>query len=108
MGKLQKVVDKEFININLDTNANGRIIWATCVGKECAVKYNGEIYNIKILSYNKEKRSVHIRCNEKEHNMTTSNLIQGNIGLLIGYLTTDFTYKVGDIVNGSKILSHER
>lgn len=108
MGKLQKVVDKEFININLDTNANGCIIWATCVGKECAVKYNGEIYNIKILSHNKEKRSVHIRCNEKEHNMTTSNLIRGNIGLLIGYLTTDFKYKVGDIVNGYKILSQER
>ena len=58
MGRLQKVVDKEFININLDTNANGRIIWATCVGKECAVKYNGEIYNIKILSYNKENRKT--------------------------------------------------
>lgn len=108
MGRLQKVVDKEFININLDTNANGRIIWGTCAGKECAVKYNGEIYNIKILSHNKEKRSVHIRCNEKEYNMTTSNLIQGNIGLLVGYLTTDFKYNIGDIVNGYKILSQER
>lgn len=67
MGKLQKVIDKEFININLDTNTNGHFVWDTCVGKECAVKYNGEIYNIKILSYNKEKRSVYIRCNEKEY-----------------------------------------
>lgn len=108
MGKLQKVIDKEFININLDTNTNGHFVWDTCVGKECAVKYNGEIYNIKILSYNKEKRSVYIRCNEKEYNMTTSNLIQGNIGLLIGYLTTNFKYNVGDIINGYRILSQER
>ena len=108
MGRLQKVVDKEFINISLDTNANGHIIWATCAGKECAVKYNGEIYNIKILSYNKEKRSVYIKYNEKEYNMTISNLMQGNIGLLIGYLTTNFKYNIGDIVNGYRILSQER
>lgn len=108
MGKLQKIVDKEFINISLDTNTNGRIIWSTCEGKECAVKYNGEIYKIKILFYDKDRRSVHIECNEKIYNMTTSNLIKGNIGLLIGYLTTNFKYNIGDIVNGYKILSQER
>ena len=108
MGRLQKVVDKEFININLDTNANGHIIWGTCAGKECAVKYNGEIYQIKILSYDKNKRRVHMIYNEKEYDMTTSNLIKGNIGLLIGYITTNFKYRIGDIVNGYKILSQER
>ena len=40
--------------------------------------------------------------------MTISNLMQGNIGLLIGYLTTNFKYNIGDIVNGYKILSQER
>lgn len=46
--------------------------------------------------------------NEKEYDMTTSNLIKGNIGLLIGYITTNFKYRIGDIVNGYKILSQER
>ena len=60
MGKLKKVIDKEFVNIDLDTNTNGNIVWSTCPGKKCAVKYNGEIYQIKILTYDKNKRKVHM------------------------------------------------
>lgn len=47
MGKLKKVIDKEFVNIDLDTNTNGNIVWSTCPGKNVQLNITGKYIKLK-------------------------------------------------------------
>ena len=109
MGKLSNgIKDREFIKDNLPKNKNGNIIWRDAIGKTFSIRYDGVVYNFVITKYDSTNRHLYFIYNENEYHMHTSGLLKCNIGLIVGLLTTDFKYQIGDIVNGYKILSQER
>ncbi len=103
MGRLNKVTDREFIKNEFPTSNNGKIIWRETIGKKFSIKYNGVIYNFKVTKYDKEKRLVYfVKENEEDNElyMSPSNLINCNIGFIVGHLTTNFKYNINDEING--------
>lgn len=106
MGKLNKPIEREFINKNLILNKNGTIAWKKSIGKSFSIKYDGILYNFKIVG--KDNNKMIISYNGENYSMTASNILKCQIGKIIGYITTDFKYEVGDMINGYKILKQIR
>lgn len=104
MSKLKEISDREFIKDKLPLNSKGNVIWKDTPNKPFSIRYDGVVYDFTITKYDKNTRTVYFSYNNNEYYMHTSNLLKCNIGFIIGYLSSEFKYNIGDIVNNYKII----
>lgn len=80
------------------------INWTESVGYIVNFIYDDIIGKIKIIDYNKNKRSLHISFNENEICISSSNFIYCKIGQLLGTHSTKYKYNTNQILyNNLKI-----
>lgn len=75
---------------------NNHIIWKQVVGMTLEIKYDNEIYDIKVIK--KDKKRITIQYKDKICDINQDQLSIGGIGKIIGKYVIDYRYKVGDII----------
>jgi hypothetical protein len=81
----------------------GKIDWERSKGCSIRITYDDLIGYIEICDYDKTKQKVKIKFNDTEHWIYTSCLLAHKIGG-ITKIKKPFKYRIGDIVNGNKVI----
>lgn len=104
--------NRKFINENLVLDNKEKISWINSIGKIFSIIYENKKYTFIITKYDKSNRKVHFKYyqsdNDTDYSMLTNNILKGAIGNIIGKYTLDYKYKIGDIINGNKIIGYSK
>lgn len=98
-------MNKNYLNTdNLIKTKNGRINWQSSVGiNNIECYYNGKVYKLNILSYNKQSEKVLIECDEYgTYEIPTTTLKKGSIGKLINSKQYKAIGSIGDSIINEK------
>lgn len=80
----------------------GKINWIDSVGYIVKAEYEDIIYNIEIIKYDKEYLNVKINGKEVEKPIRCGDFKKGSIGVLIGKITHEYIYDIGDIIKDNR------
>ena len=76
---------------------NNKIIWKQVVGMTLQIKYDNDIYDIKVIG--KDKKKLTIQYQDKICDIIQDQLLRGGIGKITGKYVIDYRFKVGDIID---------
>lgn len=90
---------------NLVRNKNGTISWKKSVGKTIEFKYLN-VHSVILITDWIDSYRVKISIKEyvDEYIIGTGEILYGGLGHALGLITSDFRYKIGDIVNDNMLI----
>lgn len=90
----------------LKRNENGKINWKESIGRKIHFKYQDVESDIILLEYMDGSFVKICILNYIDEYVTSSdNILKGQFGIAVGKKTSEFKYKVGDIVNGHLLIT---
>ena len=93
--------EERFVDLsNIPKTKKGGINWKESVGKDVYFKYGNLTGYIHIVGEN--GNDIIVSYNGKTFNKNKSNFKNGKIGNIIGVISTDFKYNIGDIIKDDK------
>lgn len=99
-------------NVPLKKHGNKDVYnWEKCVNVPAKFKYK-DVEGILHINYLRKKETgskktslLHVKFNNYKQDMVPSMILTCRFGGMLKYKTSDYHYKIGDIVNGSKVLN---
>lgn len=92
---------------DLPRRAEG-IDWTSSVGRKVKFVYDDIDGEIVLLDYDKSKTQLTVSYSGKETKTYTRRLKAGEISAIIGLMTFEFKFNIGDVINGVEILNTTR
>ena len=79
-----------------------RINWKESLGCVVKVDYEGDIYYITIINYNKQNQKITIQWKDRQISLRTGDFTSCKIGKLIKRVTNEFKLEIGQILYDKK------
>jgi hypothetical protein len=73
----------------------GKINWKECIGRSVHFIYEDIEGDIEIVDFTSKGQKLIVKYNNEEHGITTSAFIKCYIGSIIGRITKEFKYEIG-------------
>ena len=89
-----------FYDEDLLKNKRGNIDWEKSIGLTLRIMYDYEIYVLKIVG--KDDEYIYLEYNNNIDKLLTMNIRKCAIGKIIGKVTREFKYNIGDVFKDSK------
>ena len=89
-----------FYDEDLLKNKRGNIDWEKSIGLTLRIMYDYEIYVLKIVG--KDDEYIYLEYNDNIDKLLTMNIRKCAIGKIIGKVTREFKYNIGDVFKDSK------
>lgn len=96
-----KKIRKVFLD-DLPRLKGNRINWKESLGCVVKVDYEGDIYYITIINYNKQNQKITIQWKDRQISLRTGDFTSCKIGKLIKRVTNEFKLEIGQILYDKK------
>ena len=91
-------IDLSSIPLYTEGRYKGKKNWRDAIGQIVSGEYHGEKYSLRITGYTPKGQVLSFIVNGQEKKILTSGLIKNQMGSILGHITKDFRYEIGDIV----------